>query len=133
MAESQRVFNEPDRVILRGELGAEVVLDVTWSETEGIDDFNELFEIDSEDYPVDIDYYQGIHSWRIITRKSDDRKFGFIFWHSPGNDGMDSNYESNGEDHGIVYEYDDDFEVIGGEAWVFLPVEPSTLPTYKFT
>ena len=126
------IISEPDRVILRGELGAEVVLDVAWEQTPNYQQFDELFTVESIDYAVDGNYYQGLKLWRIITRKSDGRKFGFQYWDSPGNDGMEADYTSNGEDHGIVYEYDDDFEVIGGEAYVFQAVVPSSIPTFKF-
>ncbi|MCG7607160.1 hypothetical protein [Mycobacterium sp. CnD-18-1] len=126
------IVNEPDRVILRGELGEAVVMDVTWDETPNIKQYDELFDTDRTDYPVGGDYYQGLNLWRVITRKSDGRKFGFIYWDSPGNDGMEADYSSNGEDHGIVYEYDDDYEIIGGEEYVFLPVVPSSIPTFKF-
>lgn len=129
---SEAIVNEPDRVILRGDLGSAVVMDVTWSETENIEEFKSLFDIDKSDYPVGGDYYQGLDLWRIITRKSDGRKFGFVYWDSPGNDGMEADYSHNGEQHGIEYEYDDDFEIIGGEAYVFLPVVPSSIPTFKF-
>lgn len=126
------ITNETDRVILRGAIGSEVVMDVTWSETPNIEEFEALFEIDATDYPVDGNYYQGLSLWRIITRKSDGRKFGFIFWDSPGNDGMEADHSANGEEHGIEYEFDDEFEVIGGEAYVFLPVVPHSLPTFRF-
>lgn len=126
------IINEPDRVILRGELGSSVVMDVTWSQTPRIEEFKDLFELDSTDYPVDGDYYQGLSLWRIITRKPDGRKFGFKYWDSPGNDGMEADYSSNGEEHGIEYAYDDNWEVIGGEAWVFLPVVEDSIPTFRF-
>lgn len=131
---TDQIVNETDRVILRGGLGEAVVMDVTWSETPNIEQFQELFATDSTDYPVDGDYYQGLTLWRIITRLSDGRKFGFKFWDSPGNDGMEADHSANGEEHGIEYEYDEDndYEIIGGAAYVFLPVVPSTIPTFKF-
>ena len=126
------ISNEPDRVILRGELGSSVICDVTWSETPHIAEFEDLFKIDPTDYPVDGDYYQGLTLWRIIARKSDGRKFGFKYWDSPGNDGMETDYPDNGEEHGIEYEFDDDDEIVGGEAYVFLPVVESAIPTFRF-
>jgi len=124
--------DEGDRVVLRGELGDNVVLDVTWSETPGIAEFSAQFDIDAHEYLADDDTYQGVNVLRIITRKSDGAKFGFKYW-VPGNEGWDTIYEPNGEECGIEYEFDANYEVVGGEAYVFLPVKPATIPTYAFT
>lgn len=129
---TELIINEPDRVILRGELGEEAVFGIVYSLTEGYEEFSRLFDLDNKDYPVDGDYYQGLELWRIITRKSDGRQFGFKYWDSPGNDNYETQVESNGEANGIEYEYTEDCEVIGGEAYVFLPVKPVGLPTFAF-
>ncbi len=103
----QHIINEPDRVILREPLGEEVIMGITWAQTEGIDEFNELFEADPTDYVASTDYYQGLDFTRVIKRKSDGRLFGFQYWDSPGNDGMEAVYDSNAEDQGMKVEWDD--------------------------
>jgi len=133
---SDLVVNEPDRVLLREPLGGEIVMDVAWSKTEGIEEFNELFEIDPTDYIASTDYYQGMDFTRVIKRKSDGRLFGFQFWDSPGNDGMEAQYDSNAEGQGLKVEWDDEVDGITtngvpGQVWVFLPVEPFVINSYR--
>jgi len=129
------IEDQGDRVILRGDLGEAVMLDITCSETDGIDAFNELFELDSADYlgdPTD-SFYQVITFTRIIRRRSDGKKFGYTYWSSPGNDSMETTYEQDLEALGIEVEHDDDWNPIGGLPYVFLPVEPFTRIGYAVT
>lgn len=126
--------DEGDRVVLRGELGADVVYNVAWDGTEewegtpGWRQFQQVFELDDNEYPVPSDEYCTPDLLRIITRKTDGTKFGYRF---QGGD-RETDAESNGEELGFVYEFDDDDEVVGGEAWVFLPVKPASIPTFEF-
>lgn len=120
-----QIEDQGTRVVLRGELGDDVVHDVAWSETPGIEDFNRLFELDKTDYLGDPDdtFYQVINFTRIIRRRSDGALFGYSFTASPGNDGMEGDDDQDVEALGIDVEYDDDYEFIGGRPYVFQPVE----------
>lgn len=131
MTEPERMVVEEDRVILRGELATDVISDVAWSETPGIDEFKESFEVLGDDFPGDPkeSWYQGVTFTSVIRRKSDNRLFGFSWW-TPVSKHGEPFIESNYEEHGIEVEYTKDWEPIGGEPFVFLPVEPFTVTGY---
>lgn len=126
MTEKQPLIEDQgSRIILRGNLGESVILDVLMGEP-GADEFRELFDLDPEDYigdPTD-SFYQVITFTRIITRKSDGAKFGFSYTAAPGHDHMETSYEQDLEELGIELEYDGSYELIGEWPYVFLPVEP---------
>lgn len=124
-----RIEDRGEYVILRGELGGDVVHDVAWSETPGIDAFNEWFELDKTDYLGDPNdsFYQVITFTRIIKRRTDGRLFGYQYSKSPGNDGMegddDQDLEALSERLGFDIEWTPDYDYVGGQPYVFLPVE----------
>jgi len=113
-----------DRVVIRGDLGGDVVWGLLWDGTENIQQFHALFTIDDTDYLGDPkeSFYQGMLFTRVITRKSDGQKFGYSFWYSPGNDVMEGNDEQDWEELGLEIEYDDDYNIVGERPYVFLPV-----------
>lgn len=121
---------EPDRVIFRGELATEVIHGVLWNGSDHVDKFNELFE-DVGQFPGDPgeDYYQGMSFTRVIRRKTDGRLFGFTYWEDISKHG-ESFVESNADEHGIKVQYDADWEPIGGEPFVFLPVTEFKITGY---
>ena len=84
--------NEPDCVILRGQLALDVIHGAPWLDPEygtpGYAEFLVDFEMDDTDYLVDGDFYKGTDFWRIITRRTDGRQFGFMYWDAPGNDSL---------------------------------------------
>lgn len=126
------IINETDRVVMEGEWADEIILDVAYSGTEHIDEFNELFEIVSGDHQAGTDYYQGMDFMGLIRRKSDGRLFGYPYWSSPGNDGVETQLDPNGDDHGFESTYNDDYsENLTGPFWVWLPVEPFTITGYR--
>lgn len=123
---------EPERVILRGELATDVIFDIAWSQTPHYEEFEELFEIVSGHHlgDPDEDYYQGVTWTALIKRKADRRLFGFSYW-QPVAKNSDAEYEPNGDDHGIETEYDKDWKAIGGDVYVFTPVEEFTITGYQ--
>ncbi len=109
-------------VVLRGEMGRDVLFDVAWSGTPGYAGFLEDFEVLKEDYlgePGDA-FYQVIQFTRLIRRRSDGRLFGAGYYESPGNDSMESGNEgmSPYEELGLSW----DWESEEPEPVVFLPV-----------
>ena len=73
----------------------------------------------------------------VIQREADGALFGFEFYHSGGKHGEDY-AESNADSHegklaenGANPDYNDDEYEYGW--FVFEPVEPYTIPTYRFT
>jgi hypothetical protein len=123
---------EENRVILRGELATDVIHDIAWSDTPGFEEFQELFEIVSGHHlgNPDEDYYQGVTWTALIRRKTDKRLFGFAYW-QPVAKNAESLVESNAEEHGIEVEYDEDYDVVGGQVYVFTPVREFTLKGYE--
>jgi len=124
--------NEPDCVILRGQLALDVIHGAPWLDPEygtpGYAEFLVDFEMDDTDYLVDGDFYKGTDFWRIITRRTDGRQFGFMYcwtrlrgWDSPGNDSLEAESNPNGADFGL-----DEGD------YVFRPVAPATIPTFSF-
>lgn len=126
------IVNEPERVILRGELATDVISDVAWSETPSYEQFQELFEIVSGHHLGDPkeNYYQGVTWTALIRRKSDGRLFGFAYWAPVAKHG-ETYYESNAEEHGIETEHDEDYNTIGGDVYVFAPVRRFTITGYE--
>lgn len=130
-------LNEEDRVVIFDpepdeETGQEGIATYVLYDVLGPNDgedatpFLEEFDIDPTKYVhPNTDFYQGVEFVRVITRKSDGRKFGYQYWADISKYG-EAYPESNGEEHG--FEWDEE----RGEAWVWLPVEPSTNPTYVF-
>lgn len=139
----ERLVVEPDRVIMRGSLGPDVLLDIAYSGTEGYelvkDGGNNSHHLAAEDY------YQGLTVMTVIRRKSDGRLFGYCWWDDISKHG-ESQYSSNGDEHG--FEWDDDVRFAGEEkdaeaddeedsdgastVYVWLPVEPFTITGYQF-
>lgn len=125
------LVNEPDRVIMRGEWATEIIYNVTWSETENIAAFETDFEIVDGDHQAGTDYYQGLAFMSLIRRKSDGRLFGYPTWRPLAKHADTGDVDPNGEDHGFEYEFDTDYNVIGGEIYVWLPVETFTITGYR--
>lgn len=126
------IRNESDRVVMEGEWVDEIVLDVAWSKTDHIDEFNELFEIVPGDHQAGTTYYQGMDFMALIRRKSDGRLFGYPYWSSPGNDGMETQVDANGEEHGLESLMSDDWSTCTeGPFWVWLPVETFPITGYR--
>jgi hypothetical protein len=127
------IVNEENRVILRGELAAEVIHDICWTETPNYDEFQGLFEIVSGHHLGDPkeDYYQGVTWTALIKRKADGKLFGFSYWKPVAKHNADTYFESNAEEHGIETEYDEDYNPVGGEAFVFMPVREFTVTGYE--
>ncbi len=122
---------EENRVILRGDLGGEVVANVTYSGTDNIEAFEALFESVGE-FPgdPDEDYYQGMTFTQVIRRKSDGRLFGYSYWQGGGKYG-EALIEPNGEEHGIEPERNPpEYEAVGGEVYVFVPVREFAVEGY---
>jgi hypothetical protein len=107
-----------------------VIHGVLWNGSDHVDKFNELFE-DVGQFPGDPgeDYYQGMSFTRVIRRKTDGRLFGFTYWEDISKHG-ESFVESNADEHGIKVQYDADWEPIGGEPFVFLPVTEFKITGY---
>lgn len=132
----QALIVEPDRIIMRGEWAHEVIYDVTYSGTENLPAFEEAFEIVGTKFMADPgeDFYQGIEFMTVIRRKSDGRLFGYQRWEPVAKYAEAPEVESNGEEHGFEYEYDADYtEVLGGEVFVWQPLEPFTITGYRIT
>jgi hypothetical protein len=124
--------SEPDRIIMYGDWVTAVILDVIYGENEDLEsDLAAHFEIDSTDYLGDPNepFYQGSLFTRIITRKSDGRKFGYSFWAAKGHDGFECEPEPNGDANGLEKEWIDDDSYC--PIWVWLPVAPFTITGYK--
>ena len=129
------IVDRGDKIALRDELGH----DVAWGDLEYGDattadkcDFNEAYELLSEEFHTDGDLYQGSTLMRVIRRKSDDKLFGFAFWQGGGKYG-EAMIEHNGDDHGFPSKCDWEDGVDADELWyVFLPVELAPLPAYRF-
>lgn len=150
--------NEPDRVILRGDLAAEVIgggadiattdpdnwhHEVTYAEAAPF-----LADFDIVEPPhgcngaflENTDFYQGINAMRVISRKADGRLFGYRYWDTAGNDSLDSEPEPNGDEHPGADLPEPDTEAPGFDwdidwppsCFVFLPVEPYTITGYRF-
>jgi hypothetical protein len=134
-AKSVAILNETDRVILVGEeWPKEVIYDVTWSETDHLEEFNALFEIVPGDHQAGTDYYQGLDFMALIRRKSDGRLFGYPYWKPLAKHADEPDVEPNGGDHGFEPEFNADYtEYTFGPHWVFLPVEPFTITGYRVT
>ena len=128
MTDYPRIQVEDDRVIMRGEWATEIIYDVSFSLTENIDEFNELFEIIKGDHLEREDYYQGLHMMALIRRRSDGRVFGYPYWSQIGKYEDTEDVGPNGEEHGLEEPYPDD--QADEEAWVnnlayvWLPAEP---------
>lgn len=125
---------EPDRVIMRGDWGSEVIYDVTWSETENIADFEAAFEIVSGHHMADPkeSFYQGVEFMALIRRKADGRLFGYPYWKPVAKHAEAEDVGPNGEDHGFEATFNEDYtEYVDGPYWVWLPVEPFTITGYR--
>jgi len=147
----ERLVVEDDRVIMRGSLGPDVLLDIAYSGTTGYEQFKELFELvkdggDNSHHLAAEDYYQGLTVMTVIRRKSDGRLFGYCWWDDISKHGS-SQYESNGDEHGFEWdedvrfaqdsadaddEGDDDDSDGANSVYVWLPVEPFTITGYRF-
>ena len=124
-----KFISEPDRVLIHEGLAEDIIMGIEWTETPGLAEFQQEFDIDQKDYLASEDFYQVVNFTRVIKRKADGRRFGFTYSDAPGNDGIESNYDSNAEANGFDVEWDDEIEDVRtggvpGNLWVFLPVEP---------
>lgn len=132
MTDTKSIINEPERVILRGELAEAVMhnsLDYTWDVTaDDLAAFADLFTVDETDYIGDPDdsFYQVVTFTRIIRRHSDGKLFGCTFTNSPGNDSYEQEHEQDLDKYGVEVEWDDNQEVVDGFPVVFLPVKEFT-------
>lgn len=112
---------ETDRIVMVGDWAREIILDITYSGTENIDEFNKDFQvIGGTHLSADNDFYQGISVNAVIQRKSDGRLFGYAYWDDISKHG-ESYIEANGDEHGFDY-----------DTYVWLPVEPFTIASYRF-
>jgi len=145
----ERLVVEDDRIIMRGSLGPEVLLDIAYSGTPGIEQYKEQFELvkdggNNNRHLAAEDYYQGLTVMTVIRRKSDGRLFGYSWWDDISKHG-ESSYGSNGDEHG--FEWDDEVRFASQETadeddeedsdgansvYVWLPVEPFTITGYRF-
>lgn len=108
-------------IVLRGDLGSEVLWNVGGPWVDGWKEFVSEFEIDDEDYLGDPkeDHYQGTTFTRLIRRKSDGAVFGQTVWRNPGMDQIeDQPGDSCVERLGIFVDWDNGEE----EPTVFFPV-----------
>jgi hypothetical protein len=127
-------INEPDRVILFGELGTDVLNEYVPNislEAPGAQNFIKEFEVDDTFYPVGATFGRYTERMLIIKRKSDGALFGRAFF-----DGF------NGENDFGSTDADEEIEVdmsnASEEDWdtyaapyVFLPVRPISIPGYN--
>jgi hypothetical protein len=149
--------NEPDRVILRGDLAEDVI----WHPDINSDNLDHwyydapieavaavLADFDILQPPhgangaflADTDFYQGVNAMRVLRRKSDGRLFGYKYWDTAGNDSWEPDNSGNGDDHPGTnlpepdtnapgFDWDRDWPP---QTYVFLPVEPYTITGYRF-
>lgn len=132
--EKQAIISEPDRVILRGEWGGEVIYDVLWSDTENIAEFEAAFEIVPGYHMADPNesFYQGIEFMALVRRKADGRLFGYPYWKPVAKHAEAPDAEPNGDDHGFESTWNADYtEYVDGPYWVWLPVETFTITGYQ--
>lgn len=134
LIEQHRLPSGYEFVVLRGELGQDVVYDIGWTGTPGWDEFTAEFEIDKTDYlgQAGDSFYQGIYFSRRIVRRSDGAEFVGGFWSSPGNDSMESNvtdllgdFEAKGFKVSWDWENEEEMPVI------FTPVRRSSRPVLE--
>lgn len=134
---SNAIINEPDRVVLVGEWGSEVVYGVMYSGTENKAEFDELFEIPAWSRNVlgdpNEDFYQGMTFMSLIMRKSDGKLFGYKRWENVAKYN-DYEVEPNGDEHGFesTFDEDNDWAYLRGPYWVWLPVMPFMVTGYWF-
>ncbi|WP_327139402.1 hypothetical protein [Nocardia sp. NBC_01327] len=146
--------NEPERLILRGNLATEVIGGGNdFASTDPKSWYHEdaapfLADFEVLDPPhgcngaflADTNFYQGINAMRVVRRKADDRLFGYAYWDTAGNDGWESDPDSNGDrypgtelpepdTHAPGFDWDTDWPP---STYVFLPVEPYTITGYQF-
>ena len=126
------IINEADRVVLNGEWAEEIIMDVAYSGTENIEEFNQLFEIQKGTFISKEDYYQGMHLTAVIMRKSDGRLFGYPYWYGGGKYG-EAFVEENGEEYGFETTWTDNTyeKYLTGPYYVWLPVEAFTIVGYR--
>jgi hypothetical protein len=151
--------NEPDRVILRGDLATEVIIggdSIATTKPESW--YHEVPYVDAAPFLADFtilepphgcngaflentDFYQGINAVRVIRRNTDDRLFGYRYWDTAGNDSWQSDPEPNGDKHSGANLPEPDTDAHGFNwdtdwppaSFVFLPVEPYTITGYRFS
>lgn len=153
----ERLVIEADRVIMRGNLGRDVVLDVTAMHQVGVAELDAAFErvygtARNDWHLAAEDYYQGVNVMAVIRRRSDSRLFGYQYWTSIAKNAT-AHVETNGDEHGFADQWDagapalafpgerpvrpEDALVAGDddpfEVYVWLPVEPFTITGYHFT
>lgn len=139
---SKAIINEPDRVIMEGDWASEIVYNVAYSETENIEQFNELFTYlgSDKDYLANSSepFYQGAMFMTVIMRKSDDKLFGYEHWDAIGKHASsEMEAEANGDEHGWEsesnYNYASDTTTYTkGPYWVWLPVKSFVTIGYEF-
>lgn len=131
---SDAIINEPDRVVLVGEWGSEIIYDVTYSGTENLSEFLSEFEIVKGDFMADPDedFYQGVLFMSLIRRLSDGKLFGFPVWKMVAKYNDADEAQPNGEEHGFESEWDENDEYVKGPYWVWRPVKPFTITGYEF-
>lgn len=132
MTETTSIVNEPDRVILKGDLAEAVMLkmmEYSWEVTEEDKNaFNTLFTLDETDYLGDSqdDFYQVVTFTRVIRRNSDNKLFGCTYSDSPGNTSYELSYEQDLDKYGVTVEWDENGNAVEGFPVVFLPVKEFT-------
>lgn len=127
--------DEGNRVILRGELGNDIVWgNLQWGDSseEKQAAFRERFDIVGDEgygpkrLMAEEDYYQGLTLMRVIRRRSDGALFGFEYWEDISKHG-ETYIESNAYENGLRNDPDDEYEI-----YVFTPVEPFTMTGYRY-
>ena len=124
LIETYRTAAGVEFLVLRGELGGNVLWDIGYSgDQEGWDSFLEDFEVDSTDYlgdPSD-SHYQGTTFTRLIKRRSDGAVFGASYWWNPGIDSIEGEAVGQPDLSAIGVSYD--WEADEPEPVVFVPVK----------
>lgn len=124
---SDAIINEPDRVVLVGEWGLEIIYYVTYSGTENLAEFLSEFEIVTGNFMADPgeDFYQGVLFMSLIRRLSDGKLFGYERWENVAKYNDADEAQPNGDEHGFESESETPY-------WVWLPVKPFTITGYEF-
>lgn len=118
------VAGDVEFIVLRGELGGNVLWDVGYSgDQEGWDSFLEDFEVDPTDYLGDPEdsHYQGTTFTRLVRRKADGAVFGASYWYNPGIDSIEGSAVGQPDLSAIGVPWD--WENDEPEPVVFVPVQ----------
>lgn len=135
---SEYIVDQPDKIAFRDDLGHDIAwdsLDYGDATDEQKAEFEAGYELVKNGhnawFHTDGNLYQGSTLMRVLRRKADGKLFGFPYWEGGGKHG-EALIESNGDDNGFPSKWDWEDGVDEDEYWfVFLPVEPDSIPAYK--